>query len=87
MKNATNKKTLTTCNGRCVNYGVLPEEEAAEAYKKVLKRKGKQKSGTSISTSSTSVKKVKKTKKVIGDVEFDAGMDAGGDEGIGVAAL
>ncbi|KAL7468337.1 hypothetical protein ACHAXS_008551 [Conticribra weissflogii] len=71
----------------CVNYGVLPEEEAAKAYKKVLKRKGKQKPGTSTNISSTSVKKAKKTKKIIGDVEYDAGMDAGGDEGIGIAAL
>ncbi len=85
-----NKKrhTLTTIfDGRCVNYGVLPEEEAAKAYKKVLKRKGKQKPGTSTNISSTSVKKAKKTKKIIGDVEYDAGMDAGGDEGIGIAAL
>ena len=36
--------------------------------------------------SSTSTKK-KKAKKVLNAVEYDAGMGAGGDEGIGVAAM
>jgi hypothetical protein len=75
---------------RCVAYGVLPEEEAAKVYKKIIKRKGIKKaaSGSSSSTSkSSSSAKKKKIKKVLNDVEYDAGMDAGGDEGIGVAVM
>lgn len=73
---------------RCVNYGVLPEEEAAKAHKSVLKRKGKQKASGGGGSSTTPKKtSTKKAKKVIGDVEYDAGMNAGGDEGIGVTAF
>ncbi|EED87161.1 predicted protein [Thalassiosira pseudonana CCMP1335] len=74
----------------CVNYGVLSEEEAAKAYKAVVKRKGSKKaSSTSPTPSSKSAgtKKKKKVKKVLDDVAYDAGMDAGGDQGIGVADL
>ena len=76
------------CN-RCVSYGVLPEDEAIKANKAILKRKAKAKPGGSSSTtaSSSAKKKVKKSKKIVGDVEFDAGLDAGGNEGYGVATL
>lgn len=77
----------TTCI-RCIAYGVLPEDEAAKVYKMVVKRKGSKKSTSSSPkpTSSASTKK-KKSKKVMEDVEYDAGMGAGGDEGIGVTAM
>jgi hypothetical protein len=75
----------------CVNYGVLSEEEAAKLYKKITKRKAAIKSSGSSSSSSpvkSEKKKKKKAKKVLlDDVEFDAGMGAGGDEGIGMGAL
>lgn len=79
----------------CVNYGVLPEEEAAKLYKKIQKRKAAAKSvGGSSSPGpksekkkGTSSSKKKKSKKILDDVEFDAGMGAGGDEGIGLAAM
>ena len=74
---------------RCVAYGVLSEEEATKVHKLIVKRKGLKKASVSQSPtpkSSTSTKK-KKAKKVLNDVEYDAGMGAGGDEGIGVAAM
>ncbi|KAL7474722.1 hypothetical protein ACHAWX_000038 [Stephanocyclus meneghinianus] len=77
---------------RCLAYGVLPEEEAEKVYKVVLKRKGLKKStsGTTpppTSTASKSSTKKKKVKKILDDVEYDAGMGAGGDEGIGITGL
>jgi hypothetical protein len=54
-----------------------------------VKRKGLKKATSSSSPppkSSTSTKK-KKAKKLLNDVEYDAGMGAGGDEGIGVTAM
>eukprot|EP00577_Skeletonema_sp_RCC1716_P024863 CAMPEP_0113424500 /NCGR_PEP_ID=MMETSP0013_2-20120614/29631_1 /TAXON_ID=2843 ORGANISM="Skeletonema costatum, Strain 1716" /NCGR_SAMPLE_ID=MMETSP0013_2 /ASSEMBLY_ACC=CAM_ASM_000158 /LENGTH=119 /DNA_ID=CAMNT_0000312523 /DNA_START=75 /DNA_END=434 /DNA_ORIENTATION=- /assembly_acc=CAM_ASM_000158 len=76
----------------CVSYGVLSEEDAAKIYKKILKRKAAAKSvgGGSSSPVKSEKKKSsskKKAKKVMDDVEFDAGMGAGGDEGIGIGAL
>mmetsp|Transcript_42 Transcript_42/g.59 ORF Transcript_42/g.59 Transcript_42/m.59 type:complete len:116 (-) Transcript_42:52-399(-) len=74
----------------CVAYGVLSEEEAAKVHKQILKRKGLKKASSSSQSpppkSSAGTKK-KKAKKVLNDVEYDAGMGAGGDEGIGVAAI
>ena len=67
----------------------MSEEEAAKVHKLIVKRKGLKKASASQSPtpkSSTSTKK-KKAKKVLNDVEYDAGMGAGGDEGIGVAAM
>jgi hypothetical protein len=77
---------------RCVAYGVLPEEESEKVYKAVLKRKGLKKSSSSstpppTSTASKNSTKKKKVKKVLDDVEYDAGMGAGGDEGIGITGL
>ncbi|KAL7492487.1 hypothetical protein ACHAWT_001643 [Skeletonema menzelii] len=79
----------------CVSYGVLSDEDAAKLHKKILKRKAAAKSvgsGSSSSPAPKSEKKKKssskkKAKKVMDDVEFDAGMGAGGDEGIGIGAL
>ena len=75
----------------CVSYGVLSEEDAAKIYKKILKRKAAAKSVGGSSSPVKSEKKKsaskKKAKKVMDDVEFDAGMGAGGDEGIGIGAL
>ena len=80
----------------CVAYGVLSDEDAAKLHKKILKRKADAKSvgGSGGSSSSPAPKSEKKKssskkrgKKVMDDVEFDAGMGAGGDEGIGVGAL
>ena len=74
---------------RCVAYGVLSEEEAAKIHKICVKRKGAKKSSSNQSSkpSSSSGTKKKKTKKVLNDVEYDAGMGTGGDEGIGVTAM
>ncbi|KAL7534534.1 hypothetical protein ACHAXR_006277 [Thalassiosira sp. AJA248-18] len=75
----------------CLAYGVMDEMQAKTAFKAMTKRKasrGKSPPPPSSSTSKSSGKKKKKKgKKVLDDVEFDAGMDAGGDEGIGMAAL
>mmetsp|Transcript_11708 Transcript_11708/g.21650 ORF Transcript_11708/g.21650 Transcript_11708/m.21650 type:complete len:116 (-) Transcript_11708:276-623(-) len=73
----------------CVAYGVMEEKDAQKAFKAMVKRKGtgKAASRTPPPSNSTGGKKKKKGKRVLADVEFDAGMDAGGDEGIGVAAL
>uniref|UniRef100_A0A7S2U999 Uncharacterized protein n=1 Tax=Attheya septentrionalis TaxID=420275 RepID=A0A7S2U999_9STRA len=73
----------------CVNYGVLPTEEAAKMYKKVLKRKQNKGGTASSSTTSGSAKKVKKTKtkRVLDDVGYDADMQLGGAEGMGSKAL
>eukprot|EP00978_Attheya_sp_CCMP212_P023475 scaffold71976_cov55-Attheya_sp.AAC.1 len=74
---------------KCVNYGVLPTEEAAKMYKKVLKRKQNKGGTTSSSTTSGSAKKVKKSKskRVLDDVGYDADMQLGGAEGMGSKAL
>mmetsp|Transcript_5331 Transcript_5331/g.7710 ORF Transcript_5331/g.7710 Transcript_5331/m.7710 type:complete len:121 (-) Transcript_5331:108-470(-) len=77
----------------CVAYGVLSDEDAAKLHKKILKRKAAAKSvgsGSSSPAPKSEKKKSsskKKAKKVMDDVEFDAGMGAGGDEGIGIGAL
>ncbi len=74
----------------CVSYGVLSDEDAAKIHKKILKRKAAAKSVGSSSPAPKSEKNSsskKKVKKVMDDVEFDAGMGAGGDEGIGIGAL
>lgn len=75
----------------CVSYGVLEGKEAVKAHQQMLKRKGKSVSGGSsnaVATPSTKKDKKKSKKRILDDnVEFDAGMDAGGDEGIGMATL
>eukprot|EP00581_Thalassiosira_minuscula_P019882 CAMPEP_0183733256 /NCGR_PEP_ID=MMETSP0737-20130205/40639_1 /TAXON_ID=385413 /ORGANISM="Thalassiosira miniscula, Strain CCMP1093" /LENGTH=87 /DNA_ID=CAMNT_0025966473 /DNA_START=167 /DNA_END=430 /DNA_ORIENTATION=+ len=82
----------------CLAYGVMEERDAEKAYKAMIKRKGKaaasggggssSRSPPPKSSSSSKKKSGKKSKKrVLDDVEFDAGMDAGGGEGIGVAGL
>ena len=68
-------------------------QDAKNAYKAYIERSEKKKSASSSpkrsasSDNSEKKKKKKKTKKVLDDVAYDAGMDAGGDEGIGVAGL
>ena len=68
-------------------------QDAKNAYKAYMERSEKKKSASSSpkrsasSDNSEKKKKKKKTKKVLDDVAYDAGMDAGGDEGIGVAGL
>jgi hypothetical protein len=72
----------------CVSYGVLEGKEAVKAHQQMLKRKGKSVSGgSSASPKKEKDKKKKSKKRILDDVEFDAGMDAGGDEGIGMATL
>ena len=85
----------------CVLYGVMEEDDAAKAYKRMLKRKEAAKAGGGAAGGSgpsssgkknggvSTGKKSKKAKRsrFLDDVEYDAGMDAGGDEGIGIAAL
>mmetsp|Transcript_33025 Transcript_33025/g.43828 ORF Transcript_33025/g.43828 Transcript_33025/m.43828 type:complete len:87 (+) Transcript_33025:46-306(+) len=72
---------------RCVNYGVLPTEEAAKLDKIVTKRKKNQKAGGSSIVSPSPAKKSKKKKKILKEDGFDAGMQAGGSEGMGNAAI
>ena len=75
----------------CLEYGVLPAEQAKKAFKRLQKRKAEK--GNSPKRSSSSgdgeLKKKKKVKKemVLDDVMVDAGMDAGGGDGIGIAGL
>ncbi|KAL7503540.1 hypothetical protein ACHAXN_004647 [Cyclotella atomus] len=73
----------------CIAYGVLSEEEASKVYKLIVKRKGSKKPSSSspAKPSSSAGAKKKKSKIVMDDVEYDAGMGAGGDEGIGVTAM
>lgn len=75
----------------CLAYGVMDEAVAKKEYKAMLKRKemakGKQSPPPAKSSSAGKTKKKKKGKRLLDDVEYDAGMEAGGDEGIGMAAL
>ena len=74
----------------CVNHGVMDEEDAKKAFKRMEKRKAQGKSPATGSTgggSGSGKKKKKKTKKVLDDVAVDAGMDAGISEGIGTSTL
>mmetsp|Transcript_19519 Transcript_19519/g.26785 ORF Transcript_19519/g.26785 Transcript_19519/m.26785 type:complete len:122 (-) Transcript_19519:218-583(-) len=72
----------------CVNYGVLPSEEAAKLFKVVTKRKKNQKSGVPVSPSPTKKpKKSSKKKKILREDGFEAGMQVGGSEGMGNAAI
>ena len=76
---------------RCVWYGVLPVEEATKIHSNVLKWKKKGGSSPANSPASTA-KKTKKSltsskKKLLDDVAVDAGMQVGGDEGVGTSAL
>lgn len=66
----------------CVNYGVLPKEEAAVLHKKMIKRKKTGGTGASATTSSASNghKKSRGKKKHAG---FDPGVDVVVSEGIG----
>ena len=69
----------------CVNYGVLPEEEAAKLYKKMLKRK--KNGGTAASSSSSAPVKKKKKAKVIKEEGFDPGMQLAGAEAVGSSVI
>ena len=72
---------------RCVAYGVLEDEEAAKLFKVVSKRKkGGKSTPTPVKKSGSGGSKKKKS-KIIDDVGYDAGMQSGGAEGIGVATL
>ena len=79
----------------CLAYGVMDETTAKKEYKAMVKRNGDKKAawGSNISPPPSSKSKSKtggkKRKKsmVLDDVAYDAGMDAGGDEGIGMAAM
>ena len=72
----------------CLQYGIFDEEQAKKEYKAMIKRKEKS-GGKSPKREKTSTdkKKKKKVKKVLDDVEYDAGMDVGGGDGIGIAGL
>ena len=69
----------------CLQYGIFDEETAKKEYKAMEKRKGSK--SPKREKSSTDKKKKKKVKKVLDDVEYDAGMDVGGGDGIGIAGL
>ena len=58
----------------------MPEQEAEQLYKKVLKRKGKSPGAVS---SPNPVKKKKKPVKVIGDDGVDPDMQISSGDGIG----
>mmetsp|Transcript_24780 Transcript_24780/g.30470 ORF Transcript_24780/g.30470 Transcript_24780/m.30470 type:complete len:109 (-) Transcript_24780:270-596(-) len=67
----------------CLFYGVLSNEDAEKLGKIVMKRKGKPIKSTS---SSPKKKRKVKVKSEIDDV-IDAGLSAGGDEGLGTTAM
>mmetsp|Transcript_2969 Transcript_2969/g.2830 ORF Transcript_2969/g.2830 Transcript_2969/m.2830 type:complete len:145 (+) Transcript_2969:68-502(+) len=76
----------------CVSYGVLTEEEAGKLYKAILKRKGKDGSGTGVRSSSVTKSKKKvvrkgKSKRAIKEEADDVGMDIGGSEIMGGVTL
>ena len=74
----------------CVYHGVLDKDEAQKLYNLILKRKGK--STTQLKEENLAPPREekivkKKKKRIMEDVEFDAEMDVGGGEGIGMSAL
>jgi hypothetical protein len=71
----------------CLEYGVLSEKKAKKAHERLLKSKAEKGTSPKRSSSSSKKKKTKKEKKVLDDVMVDAGMDAGGGDGIGIAGL
>ena len=77
---------------RCLYYGVLPESEAAQLYKAVMKRKGRGKSNTSSSSSPARNKPKNPSstgsrKKILDEAVGDPGMQSGGVETVTSAVL
>jgi hypothetical protein len=71
---------------RCVNYGVLPHDEAERLFEKVTKRKRKQRLGGGAASPSP-VKKKKKKAKVLKEEAVDPEMQVSSGEAIGRASL
>uniref|UniRef100_A0A7S2PPK8 Uncharacterized protein n=1 Tax=Leptocylindrus danicus TaxID=163516 RepID=A0A7S2PPK8_9STRA len=75
----------------CLFYGVLPESEAAQLYKVVMKRKAKGKSNSKDSSVNSPARKRKKStgsrKKIIDDAIGDPGMQSGGVETVTSAVM
>ena len=69
---------------RCVNYGVLPYEEAAKLYKRLLKRK---KGGSAAAAVDVAPVKKKKKPKIIKEEGGDPDMQISGDSAVGRAVL
>ena len=69
---------------RCVQYGVLPHDEAERLHKVVMKRKKQMRGGVA---SPSPAKKKKKKAKVIKEEADDMDMQVGGAEQVGSAVL
>ena len=67
---------------RCVNYGVLHEDEAKRVYKMMLARKGMK--GT---VSSPSAKKASKKVKLEKDIGVEADLQISGTERVGTSSM
>lgn len=72
---------------RCVEYGVLPHDEAERVYQLVLERKRKGGSSIAVSSSSTPKKKKKKKPTIVKDEGVDPDMQVSGGDAIGKAVL
>lgn len=72
----------------CVNYGVLSREDAAKLHRKVMKRKGKPVKESANESSGAGSKKKRKVKsEPVDGPAVDAGLSAGGDEGLGLVSM
>lgn len=67
---------------RCVNYGVLPEDEAKRIFKIMLARKG-----TKGIVSSPTAKKSSKKAKVEKDIGVEADLQIPGAERVGSSSM
>ena len=72
---------------RCVEYGVLPVDEAEKIYKKVLKRKRGGGGAASSPAPSSAAKKKKKKAKLLADDAVDPDMQISKGEAVGRAVL
>jgi hypothetical protein len=64
----------------CVDYGILPREEAAELHAKCLKRRGK-------TVSSPEVKKKKSKPKIMKEEGAEPGLQVSSGDAVGQAVL
>ena len=78
----TNLLLPLVCYIRCVHYGVLPEDEAKQVYKKMLARKG-----TKGTVSSPAAKKSSKKAKIEKDVGVEADLQISGTERVGSSSM
>lgn len=68
---------------RCVSYGVLSADEAAGLHEAILNRKKR----SGLLSAPPTKKSRKSSSKVAKDVAVDAGLQVGGEEGVGISTL